>query len=346
MSLIADSSNRIYAPHVYHREAEFEKQVVDLADQIFGTEAIYIDKKKKVKGRDFSTIPDGYVIDMADPAEPRLYIVENEIVSHDPFKHIGIQILRFATSFEDDVSTIREFLMTAIQESPEALRRLEAGKKASGIRNIDAYLDHAVNKDFHGLVIIDDAQPALHRVLEKINADVSVLELRTYQSDDGKLLHQFDTLYGEIEDPLQRTRTPTNRRTVVSREQRARRLARRAASDTIVVAARAEGFRRVFIGEDRWHAIRIGAAMKNKLRRIACYQVRPISAVTHVADIKEILPWEDSGKYVVVFEGPAEKLAQPIRIEDGRFAPQSPVYVKWADLENATSFDEVFRANI
>ena len=341
MSLIADSSDRIYEPLTYRSEADFEKQVIALSDQMFGTQTIYVDVKKKMKGSSFNTIPDGYVIDMTHPAEPRLYIVENEIVSHDPFRHIGIQILKFVTSFEDDVTNVREFLMTEIHKSPEALSRLEDGKRASGARNIDAYLDSAVYGDFHGLVIIDDAQPALHRVLEKINADVSVLELRTYQSSDGTTLHQFDTLYDEDEGPSQRSRVDQDEAAAATKRTQDR--ARRAASDTIIVPARAEGFNRVFMGQDRWYQIRIGAAMKSKLRRIASYQVNPISAVTHVADIKEIRPWEDSGKYVVFFEGTAQELARPIPIKDGNLAPQGPVYVKWADLEGATCLDDAFR---
>ena len=54
------------------------------------------------------------------------------------------------------------------------------------------------------------------------------------------------------------------------------------------VPAREDDFRRVFLGENRWWPIRIVAAMKSKLRHIAAYQVKPISAVTHVASIKEI----------------------------------------------------------
>ena len=67
-----------------------------------------MDVKKKLKGN-IATIPDGYLIDCTEPDSPRLYIIENEIVSHDPFKHIGVQILKFATSFEDAKHDVRRF---------------------------------------------------------------------------------------------------------------------------------------------------------------------------------------------------------------------------------------------
>ena len=73
----------------------------------------------------------------------------------------------------------------------------------------------------------------------------------------------------------------------MSPEERAGRRARRAKCDTIIVPAHEEGFNEVFLGEDQWYAIRISAAMKDKIKFIAAYQVAPISAITHVAEVKE-----------------------------------------------------------
>jgi hypothetical protein len=41
--------------------------VEKVADHIFGQFSIYISKKKKIKGSEIVSIPDGYLIDMADP---------------------------------------------------------------------------------------------------------------------------------------------------------------------------------------------------------------------------------------------------------------------------------------
>ena len=67
--------------------------------------------------------------------------------------------------------------------------------------------------------------------------------------------------------------------------------------DTIVVAAREEGFQRVFLGGDCWYAIRISGGKLADIKYIAAYQVTPISAVTHVAEIDSIEPYGDKGKY-------------------------------------------------
>jgi len=343
MPVILDKKGNLFRPFNFKKESDFEAIVVELADQIFGASTIYIDKKKGLKGSDILTIPDGYLIDLTEPQNPKLFVIENEIVSHDPFRHIGIQMLKFVTSFEDSKVQLRNFLMNEISKNPEHSSRLEAGCKNSNSRNIDNYLDMAVYGDFCGIVVIDEARNELHRVLEKINANISVIELKTFESDDGIQTYQFDTLYDEFEEgtsPISIGKKPKS--SSLSKEERARRRARRIASDTIIVPAKEDGFKRVFLGEDQWHAIRIGAAMKERIKFIAGYQIAPISAVTHLAEVKEIRPYKDSGKYVVHFRGPAKEI-KPIRVKVSTNAPQCPVYVKKDKLLKSSYLEEALK---
>jgi hypothetical protein len=53
-----------------------------------------------------------------------LYILENEIVSHDPFKHIGNQMLRFVVSFDDAKVEIWDLLMNEIQANKAIVARI------------------------------------------------------------------------------------------------------------------------------------------------------------------------------------------------------------------------------
>ncbi len=122
-----------------------------------------------------------------------------------------------------------------------------------------------------------------------------------------------------------------------------RRRRRRLRSDTVVVPAREGGFKRTFLGKHRWYAIRIGAAMKERIKYIAAYQVAPISAVTHVAEVREIQPYQDSGKYEVIFAGPATEI-EPVPIRDAKNSPQGPVYVRQEDLVNAEYLEDALTA--
>lgn len=323
--------------HAYTKEADFEKDVVSLADQIFGPTSIYLNIKKRV-GSDIVTIPDGYVIDTTTPDEPKLFVVENEIVGHDPFKHIGIQMLKFVTSFEEGQRAVRSFVMKEIRSDERHLQRLEKACRSSSSPNIDHYLDRAVYSSFQGLVIIDEETPELNRVLEKINANISVLELKAFASDTGERWFLFDTLYDELEAIPEFDRLGS----YSSTEARAARRTRRALSDTIVVPAREEGFQDVFLGENQWRAIRIGAAMKDRIKYIAAYRVAPIQAITHIAKVQEIKLYKDTGKYQVIFDGTPDEIG-PVKLKEGEPGPQGPFYVQREKLLKATSVDEALK---
>ena len=98
MPIFLDSENKKYQPYRFEKESNFEKVVNKLSDDIFGNSSIYLEIKRQVKGKEIISIPDSYLIDLEDCNNPRLFVIENEIVSHDPFKHIGIQMLKFITS--------------------------------------------------------------------------------------------------------------------------------------------------------------------------------------------------------------------------------------------------------
>jgi hypothetical protein len=113
--------------------------------------------------------------------------------------------------------------------------------------------------------------------------------------------------------------------------------------DTIVVPARGEGFHGVFLGENRWYAIRIQSSMKPKIRYIAVYQVAPVSAITHMAEVADIEPWKDTQKFCVNFKKPAQKIGPILLVSAGRVAaPQSIRYTSFARLQKAKSLDDVF----
>ena len=112
---------------------------------------------------------------------------------------------------------------------------------------------------------------------------------------------------------------------------------------TVVVPAREDGFEETFLGEDRWWQIRLHTSMIPKINYIAAYRIAPIKAITHVASVKNIESWENSGKYVVNFEGPARKLDHPIKLVPNSNVPmRSPRYTSYDRLMKATTLDEVF----
>jgi len=113
--------------------------------------------------------------------------------------------------------------------------------------------------------------------------------------------------------------------------------------DTVVVPAREDGFREVFLGENRWYAIRIHESVIPRIKYIAAYQVAPISAITHWARVKSIEPWRDTGKFVLNFAEPATKISAIRLVPQSRVkALQNARYTSFDRLRKAESLDEVF----
>jgi hypothetical protein len=112
--------------------------------------------------------------------------------------------------------------------------------------------------------------------------------------------------------------------------------------DTVIVPAQKEGFERVFLGQNQWHAIRIGGAKLEHIKYCAAYQTNPVSAVTHVAPVKQIEPYGDSGKYRLIFAAPATEIG-PIPFGDAASGTmQGPRYTQYSRLATARKVGELF----
>lgn len=135
--------NKTYSYYEYGKEQEFEHVIVQQANNIFGSNSIYIDIKKRI-GDSIITIPDGYLIDFSFEAEPRLYIIENELSSHDPYKHIGSQLLKFAISYKASGRKIKSFLLEHLIADPKSLSFTGNSLTKAGYRNIDDLLESII----------------------------------------------------------------------------------------------------------------------------------------------------------------------------------------------------------
>src|SRR5215467_5445259 len=103
----------------YETELEFERAVVAHVTDIFGERRIYLDCKRRIGAKDGKqSVPDAYLIDVSSPRDPQLYVVENEISSHDLFKHIGVQLLQFSVSFSQAGRTIKQILFDEVCAEP------------------------------------------------------------------------------------------------------------------------------------------------------------------------------------------------------------------------------------
>lgn len=315
-----------YSYYAYPTEKEFEQVIVQQAPHIFGSQSIYIDIKKRI-GDSIITIPDGYLIDFSFAHEPRLYIIENELSSHDPYKHIGSQLLKFAISYKASGRKIKAFLLEHLMADKALLSIAEQGLKAAGYRNIDAFLESIIfEKTVAAIVVIDQSTPELENVLSQLTMDTDILEFQTFVNGSERI-HKFTPFNADIRELTESSKSDIKAEDL----------------NTVVVAAREEGFEQEFLKNNCWYSIRIHASMLDKIKYIAAYQVAPVSAITYYAEVSKIEKWNDTNKYILYFKDKANKIkAIPLDKTKKGLAPQAPRYTSIDRLLKAKNLSEVF----
>jgi len=310
----------------YKKEAELEEAVNEVKEILFGSGRIYLDDKKKIgkKGRT-NNLPDGYLIDLTNDKEPKIFVVENDLASHQHLKHIAVQILEFSLSFESSKIKVKNIIKTMLKNRPDEWSKCVNYAIKNGYGNVDFLLESIIYKrdSFNALLIIDELGVELEIVLiSRFKFPVEVITLKRYKNTKNEILYDFEPFLNEVtEDTLKLNISEI---------------------DTIVVPAREDGFQETFIEENRWYAIRLNSSMIPKIRYIAAYQVSPISGITHIAEVKSIEQWEDSNKYVINFNQSAQKIP---KIGLGKIkgkAPQSPRYSSKERIMSAKTIDDVF----
>ena len=325
MYRIIDESGNAYSLYTYALESEFERMIVANVDSIFGKDGIYFDIKKLIgKPKKGATIPDGYYLDLTFHTDPRLYLVEVELNSHDVYGHIGEQILRFGISSEMDKYKMKNLLLDAIQADSKKQAKLNEFYKHSAYNNNSELLDKVIfdNKPA-AIVIIDEATEELYNVMGQLTMTTDVLEAQTYICGTKKL-HRFTPFKDDIITDMPASEDADE-------------------LDTIVVPAREDGFAEEFLKNSRWFAIRISGAMIDKIKYIAAYQVAPVSGITYIAEVDRIEKYNDTNKYILYFkQGTTQKIN---KVELGKKkgqAPQGPRYSSYKAIMSAKTIDELW----
>ena len=325
MHKIIDESGNTYILYNYDTEAKFEAMIIKNSEAIFGKDGIYFDIKKLIgKPKKGATIPDGYYLDLTFHNDPRLYLVEVELQNHDVYGHIGEQILRFGISSETDKYKMKSCLIEAINEDSTKKAKLKAFFKKSKYDNINELLDKVIfdNKP-SAIIIIDQATEELYNVLGQLTMATDVIEAQTYVCGD-KQIHRFTPFKDDVLTDLLETEDADE-------------------LDTIIVPAREDGFNEEFLKNNRWYAIRISAAMLDKVKYIAAYQVAPVSGITHIAEVECIEKYKDTNKYILYFK--ANTLTAINKIGLGKKkgqAPQAPRYSTYKLITKAKSLDDLW----
>jgi hypothetical protein len=157
-----------YHPWPFDRESELESAILTTAKDLFGLSRHYLNVKKLVgqKGK-IQNIPDGYLIDLASPKRPVLYVVEVELETHHPIRHVAQQLLDFSLSFQSTPQKMKHILREELLRDAEVLASCESYATANGFHNIDYLLERLIFPEdaFNALVVIDELDTELESIL-------------------------------------------------------------------------------------------------------------------------------------------------------------------------------------
>jgi len=177
-------------------EKEFHPLVKKNYKQIFGEDALYFDLKQKLSSKaGLVGIPDAYVITLT---EPRVwYIVENELSSHDVYRHIVGQATEFMDLI-DELENQRELVKIFCNEI-EQDKKLEGYVRKRINTEIFRCLTELLSTPPKIAVIIDNVTPKLGRALNRLNriANTEVVEFKTYIRENAENVkaHLFEPVH-------------------------------------------------------------------------------------------------------------------------------------------------------
>lgn len=316
--------------HPYTIESELEDGIDEIAGDLFGSGRIYLRLKKKI----YRNIPDAYLIDLAS-GKPRLYVVEVEIAIHDLYRHIVPQVSRFSHSFHKDRWNLKTILLNALREDQAKWNVVSDYVGRHGLHTVDELLDALVRADFAALVIIDEIDEDSTGILNSFKFPVEILEVHRYRSSDGENIYEFEPFLQDVRMDIKPTKAIETTREVTISD-----------VDTIVVPAHEDGFRDCFLAQNAWQSVRIHESMKLQIRYVAAYRTAPESAITHIGEVREIVPSEYAGKWRLEFTGPAQPIGPIHMVKDGRIQGlRGPRYTTRDRLVAAKNLDEVWASD-
>jgi hypothetical protein len=318
-------NNKEYSLYDFDNETDFEKAVIENQKYLFGKDSIYVDVKRRIGRDNHRDIPDAFLIDFYDTKKPQLYIVENEIASHDVYAHISEQIVRFGTSAVTSANQIRGMLIKAIENEPETKKVIEKYLPQTVFKTVTELMLFLTENDIKIVIAINEVTADLNLAFKIFKNPPDVVLLQRYVCGSD-ISYYYEPMREEIED-IEIEKTKTGR--VVD-------------FDTVVCAAFEDGFKHAYLENNAWWEIRLSQKAREKLKYLAIYEKAPIAHISHYAEIERIEPYKDTGKYILYLKN--KKTVKPIKLGKGKKgeAPQAPRYTMLEKLLKAKAVSELW----
>ncbi len=181
-------------------EDEFEQVVKEHAQDIFGEQSIYLDRKQKLKSLSgIGSIPDGYVITLGGASQ--WHIIEVELSSHPLHDHIVAQVGRFIGGINN--SNMQRQIAEAIYQeiTRDSFLKLKVEQAIQSTEIYKSLLD-LVSKQPILTIIIEKETEELGEALNALRySQIKVVEFQTFTREGAGLAvhaHLFEPLYKPV----------------------------------------------------------------------------------------------------------------------------------------------------
>jgi len=318
-------NNKEYSLYDFDTEAEFEKAVIENQKYLFGKDSIYVDVKRRIGRDNHRGIPDAFLIDFYDTKKPQLYIVENELASHDVYAHISEQIVRFGASTVTSSNQIRDMLIKAIENEPKTKKNIEKYITQTIFKTVTELMLNLTENDIKIVIAINEVTADLNLAFKIFKNPPDIVLLQRYVCGND-ISYYYEPMREEIEDiEIEKTKT-----------------GEAVDFDTVVCAAFEDGFKHAYMKNNSWWAIRLSQQARENLKYLAIYEKSPIAHISHYAEIEHIEPYKDTGKYKLYLKN--KKTIKPIKLGTGKKgeAPQAPRYTTLNKLLKAKTIGELW----
>ena len=178
-------------------EDELEQKVKEHAQDIFGEQSIYLDRKQKLKSLSgVGSIPDGYVITLGDV--PQWHIVEVELSWHPLHDHIVSQVSRFINGIKNP-STQRDITQAIYNEiTRDGFLKLKLEKTIQSAE-IYKFLSDLISKTPVLTIVIEKETEGLREAIDTLaHPEIKVVEFQTFTREGVGFAvnaHIFEPLY-------------------------------------------------------------------------------------------------------------------------------------------------------
>lgn len=149
-------------------EDQLEKIVVEHAQNIFGEDSIYFDKKQKLSSLGgVGSIPDGLAIVFG--ISPEWHIVEVELSTHDPYQHVVPQVDKFINGVEN--LQTRNKIVDALYESinNDEFLKVKTRQAIGQGKDIHKFLSDLIAKPPTITILIEKDTDQLRKLLKNIH---------------------------------------------------------------------------------------------------------------------------------------------------------------------------------